>query len=84
LSAQPLWPRLQHVQRRLGARRHTGGAPTYPALRRPADELLNQWDLLVAAASAKEGAAPGVFSKLPEAWLRNVQRFKQLCGRISP
>jgi Rad3-related DNA helicase len=50
-------------------------------LRRPADELLNQWDLLVAAAQREEGAAPwSLLKEVPEAWLRSLQRFNSSVG----
>ena len=50
-------------------------------LRRPADELLNQWDLLVAAARRNEPATPwSLLNEVPEAWLRSVQRFNSMVG----
>nr|WP_295771109.1 ATP-dependent DNA helicase [Rhodoferax sp.] len=50
-------------------------------LRRPADELLNQWDLLVAAAQRAEPATPwSLLDEVPEAWLRSVQRFNSSVG----
>ena len=50
-------------------------------LRRPADELLNQWDLLVTAAQRNEPATPwSLLNEVPEAWLRSVQRFNSAVG----
>ena len=50
-------------------------------LRRPADEVLNQWDLLVAAAQCSEAAAPwSLLKEVPEAWLRSLQRFNSSVG----
>ena len=50
-------------------------------LRRPADEVLNQWDLLVGTAQHDEPVKPwSLLDKVPEAWLRSVQRFNSAVG----
>ena len=50
-------------------------------LRRSADEVLNHWDLLVAAAQRGEPVVPwSLLNDVPEAWLRSVQRFNSAVG----
>jgi DNA excision repair protein ERCC-2 len=50
-------------------------------LRKPADEVLNQWDLLVAATQRNEPATPwSLLNEVPEAWLRSLQRFNSAVG----
>lgn len=51
------------------------------ALRRPADEVLNQWDLLVGAAQQSEPVQPwSLLKEVPDAWLRSLQRFNSVVG----
>lgn len=50
-------------------------------LRRPADEVLNQWDLLVMEAQRGEPEQPWrLLREVPDAWLRSLQRFNSLVG----
>ncbi len=50
-------------------------------LRGPADEVLNQWDLLVAVAQRSEPVKPwSLLNEIPEAWLRSLQRFNSAVG----
>nr|WP_315491460.1 ATP-dependent DNA helicase [uncultured Rhodoferax sp.] len=51
------------------------------ALRRPADEVLNQWDLLVMEAQRSEPVQPWrLLKEVPDAWLRSLQRFNSVVG----
>ncbi len=50
-------------------------------LRRPADEVLNQWDLLLAAARRSDPVARwSLLNEAPEGWLRSLQRFNSAVG----
>ena len=50
-------------------------------LRRPADEMLNQWDVLVMEAQRSEPVqAWSLLKEPPEAWLRSLQRFNSAVG----
>ncbi|MES2584739.1 MAG: ATP-dependent DNA helicase [Pseudomonadota bacterium] len=56
--------------------------PELPSvLRRPADEVLNQWDLLVMEARRGESVQPwSLLKEVPDAWLRSLQRFNSVVG----
>ena len=50
-------------------------------LRRPADEVLNQWDVLVMEAQRSEPVqAWSLLKEPPDAWLRSLQRFNSAVG----
>ncbi len=50
-------------------------------LRSPADEVLNQWDLLVMEAQRSEPVQPwSLLKEVPDAWLRSLQRFNSVVG----
>jgi DNA excision repair protein ERCC-2 len=50
-------------------------------LRRPADEVLNQWDVLVMEVQRSEPVQPwSLLKEPPEAWLRSLQRFNSAVG----
>ncbi|QTN28741.1 ATP-dependent DNA helicase [Rhodoferax sp. AJA081-3] len=56
--------------------------PELPSvLRRPADDVLNQWDLLEMQAQRSEPVQPWrLLKEVPDAWLRSLQRFNSVVG----
>ena len=52
-------------------------------LRRSADDVLNQWDLMAVLAQREEPVQPwSLLDEVPEAWLRSVQRFNSAVGEF--